>query len=108
MQKIMNTNIVLTKGDTLKAVVTLDSTGDVYTPEAGDEIRFAMKKDYSSAAPLILKVIPHDTMLLKLNPEDTSGLKVGKYVYDIQITYKNGDVDTFIDRASFTITEEVD
>ena len=30
------------------------------------------------------------------------------YVYDIEITMADGTVDTFIDRAKFIVTEEVD
>ena len=29
------------------------------------------------------------------------------YVYDIEIKFKDGAVDTFIDKATFKITEEV-
>ena len=109
MQKIYDKSITLTKGDTLKATVTMTrQDGTVYEPEAGDVIRFALKKDYSDLTCKITKVIPHDTMLLYLEPSDTSTLALGDYVYDIQITYANGDVDTFIDRGKFTLTEEVD
>ena len=108
MQRISGTSITLTKGDTLKATITmLHPDGTVYTPAEDDEIKFAMKREYSDSAPVVEKIIPHNTMLLKLEPADTSGLQVRKYVYDIQITYANGDVDTFIDRASLTLTEEV-
>lgn len=109
MQRVSNTSITLTKGDTFKATITMtDSTGAVYTPQENDVIRFAMKQNYSDSRVLITKIIPHNTMLLQLDPSDTSSLKTGKYVYDIQITYANGDVDTFIDRATLTLTEEVD
>ena len=109
MQKVSGTNIMLTKGDTFKATVTMTkSDGSSYTPSAEDEVRFAMKKNYTDQTPAVLKVIPNDSLLLKLDPADTKNLEVGKYVYDIQITYANGDVDTFIDRASITLTEEVE
>lgn len=109
MQRITNTSITLTRGDTFKADLLLtDSTGALYVPSEGDEIRFAMKEDFCDSLPAIVKVIPNDTLLLWLEPEDTKHLPVGKYVYDIQITFADGDVDTFINRASFTLTEEVD
>ena len=108
MQSIVGTTITLTKGDTFKATVTMETaSGEKYTPAAGDVIRFALKKNYSDAQPLIHKTIPHDTMLLQLVPSDTSERDIGKYVYDIEITYANGDIDTFIDRAQFILTEEV-
>lgn len=108
MQKITGKRIVLTRGDTLKATVTmLKPDGTEYTPESGDSIRFAMKKSFSDETVLVEKSIPNDTLLLKLDPEDTKNLDFGSYVYDVQLTYANGDVDTFIDRASIELTEEV-
>ena len=99
----------MTKGDTLKATLTITaSDGTIYVPEADDVIRFAMKHDYDDTSVIVTKTIPHDTMLLHLEPSDTHTLEVDDYVYDIQITHTNGDVDTFIDRARITLTEEVD
>lgn len=108
--KVSGTTITATRGDTVKIQLELiDSEGAVYTPVESDVIRFAMKEDYDDAEPLILKVIPNDTLILKLEPEDTKSLpQPSSYVYDLQITYANGDVDTFIDKAKFKLTEEVD
>lgn len=108
MVNINKTTIELTKGDTLRVYLTLkDGSGNPYVPAEGDSIRFAMKKKYSDSEPLILKVIPTDTLVLELSPEDTKSLVCTDYVYDIEMTYANGDVDTFIDRAKFRLTEEV-
>lgn len=109
MQKIIGNNITLTRGDTFKATVTMTAEdGSAYTPEAGDVIRFAMKRSYRDADPLITKTLDHASMLLQLDPADTKELSYGDYVYDIELTYENGDVDTFIDKAKLTLTEEVD
>lgn len=35
-------------------------------------------------------------MVLYIAPSDTRDLRIGSYVYDIEITFENGDVDTFI------------
>ena len=67
-----------------------------------------MKADYEDPEALILKAIPIDTMLLKLDPEDTKNLDFGTYVYDIQLTHPNGDVDTVIPRKMLHIVEEVE
>lgn len=85
-------------------------------PEVGDEVRFALKHrtmtkdgdEYTDVEPLIYKVIPSDTMILQLNPEDTKSLSFGKYVYDIQITFSDGVVYTFITNAKFNLGPEVD
>lgn len=109
MLKINGTTITLTRGDTLKAnLEILDSEGNTYTPSEGDTIRFAMKKSYSDSECLITKVIPNDTLMLSLAPSDTKELPFGSYVYDIELTYESGAVDTFIDRATFRLTEEVE
>ena len=107
---IVGTTIYLTKGDTFKRTLTLKNrtTGETYIPVEGDSIRFAAKKKYTDETCLIYKDIPIDTMLLHLEPEDTKNLAKGDYVYDIQLTYANGDIDTFIDRAKLTLTEEVE
>lgn len=110
MQKIVGTKITLTRGDTLKVIVTMiRPDGTEYTPEVGDSIRFAMKKHFTDpdSEVLIEKVIPNDTLMLHLEPEDTKSFPFGSYVYDIQLTHANGDIDTFIDRAQIDLSEEV-
>ena len=113
MLYIKDTNITLTRGDSANIRVGLfrkdPETGarQPYEPQEGDIVRFAMKRDYEEATPLILKEIPAETMILSLDPEDTKNLDFGSYVYDIEITFADGAVNTFIDRAKFKLTEEV-
>ena len=107
---IKKTTIFLTRGDTFKAQLSLvDREGNPYEPQPGDAIRFACKKDYSDpdTEVLIVKVVPTDTLILELEPEDTKELPFGNYVYDIQLTTAAGEVDTFITKGTLTITEEV-
>ena len=115
MYTINKTTITLTRGDTFFAEVQIKRDNEPYTPEVGDRVRFALKHsrlnpdgtDYRETDPLILKEIPIDTMILRLDPEDTKPLGFGRYVYDIEITFANGIVDTFIDNARFELTPEV-
>lgn len=65
-----------------------------------------MKSSYDSSKVLIDKQIPIDTQVLHLQPSDTKRFPFGKYVYDIQITFANGDVDTFI-KGEMELTPEV-
>lgn len=107
--KIRKSNISLTRGDTLKAQITLtDIDGNPYEFQEGDKVRFAMKKNYLDEVTLINKNIPTDTMILVLDPMDTKRLDFGEYVYDIQLTTAGGEVDTFIDKGSIILTEEVE
>ena len=106
---VTNTSIRLTRGDTLKLKLNIfSSDGEPYKPVEGDVIRFAMKKSYYDTEPLISRVIPNDTLILQLNPNDTKPLDFGKYVYDIELTNEYGEVDTFITKASIRLTEEVE
>ena len=109
MVNITGTTIKMTRGDTLRAVLTLkDEEGNTYIPIESDSIRFAMKRNYNDSTPILVKPIPNDSLELWLEPGDTKNLpQPSSYVYDIEITYANGDVDTFIDKAKLMLTEEV-
>lgn len=113
-----NNEITLTRGDTFKCTITLQEQegGEEYKPVEGDTLRFALKHDkmnstksnYKDEEPLVRKNIPIDTMTLQLDPVDTKDLPFGSYVYDIEITFADGTVDTFITATKFTLTPEVD
>jgi hypothetical protein len=113
--KIDNTKITMTRGDTLLVAVSMVKDGEDYLPTSGDVVRFAVKnkkmtmgnKEYSDPEPIILKNIPIATMVLELEPEDTKNLSFGEYVYDIEITFANGRVDTFITNSPFILAPEV-
>lgn len=106
--KICGSTITLTRGDSLKAYVEMTEDGKTFSARSSDRVRFAMKKSYEDAEPLLVKEIPTDTMLLSLAPEDTKQLSFGAYVYDIELTTADGEVDTFIPKGKIKITEEVD
>ena len=117
MSYIIEDNIInLTRGDTLRVKVDITLDGEPYTPVQGDEVRFALKHrtlnstktEFTDPDPLILKQIPIDTMILELEPQDTKTLGFGKYAYDIQITFADGTVYTFITNEKFNLTPEVE
>ena len=106
----------MTRGDSLSIglAITYDD-GTSYEPEDGDKIRFALKsaamtvgnKEFRDREPLISKDIPTDTLVLELGPSDTKSLPFGNYVYDIELTYASGFVDTFISEGSLILAPEV-
>lgn len=105
---VKKNNITLTRGDTFKAQIFIkDKEGNMYTPEIGDVIEFGVKKDYEDEKLLIKKEVPIDTMILRIDPEDTKSLAFGEYVYDMQLTKANGEVMTFITKARLVLSEEV-
>lgn len=108
MSYSVNNNVIsMTRGDTCKIKIEIfDYFGEPYIPDSDDKIRFAMGKKYNEE-PLIRKDIDPSSMLLIINPEDTKQLSFGSYVYDMELTTKSGEVDTFIPKGSFIITEEV-
>ena len=99
--------IELTRGDTLKVKIDVLINGETYIPRPEDSLRFAMKTTYNTSKLLVHKDIPIDTCILHLEPQDTKKLRFGDYVYDIQITFANGDVNTFIS-GRFRLKPEVE
>lgn len=114
---ISGNKITLTRGDTLRLNVEIMKDGEAYKPVAGDSVRFALKRkdmvrsdgysEFADETPLILKEVPIDTMILTIEPSDTKDLGFGKYAYDIEITFADGTVDTFIANAELSLTAEV-
>lgn len=102
------TKITMTRGDTVRIQVAIDIDGEEYTPAEGDAVRFAAKKAWTDEDPCILIDIPTDTLVLTINPEDTKQLEFGAYNYDLQITFANGDVATFVTKAKLKLEEEAD
>lgn len=109
MYEIIGNKIILTRGDSFYTEVGMKKkdTGEEYIPQEGDVIRFGLKKNAEHTDCIIKKTIPNDTRILHLEPNDTKNLPFGKYVYDIEITFANNDVDTFINNADFIIGTEV-
>ena len=99
----------MTRADTLMTTISItDAEGNPYVPEGNDTLRFALKRNYSDDEVLIYKDIPIDTMLLRVDTDDTKNLEQPDvYVYDIQLTYGDGIVDTIIS-GKLKLTEEVE
>lgn len=102
---IQGNNIEMTRGDTLHAVINMrDPLGVISYPETGDVVTFNAMLTRDGEA-VITKTIPHDTMTLTLDPEDTEELAYGRYIFTVKITRANGDVDTFIDDGTLTLVK---
>lgn len=113
--KVDGNTITMTRGDTLRLKVDIVVDDEAYTPQAHDVVRFAlkhgqlnaMKTEYADKKPLISKVVPNSTQTLQLDPDDTKSLGFGRYDYDVQITFADGTVSTFIS-DTLTLTKEVE
>lgn len=109
MFSVKGSDIYLTRGDTLILDVVLYKENAIYQPVTGETVRFAMKRRYSDSDEdvLITKTIDNASMQLILSPNDTKDLEFAKYyVYDVEFTDTNGNVDTFI-KGKFYLGEEV-
>ena len=105
---ICHNKIILTRGDTLRAPVTIIlPDGTPYVPSASDQIKFTVKRHATDTKELITKYIPVDKMELYLESEDTEDLSFDIYQYDMKLIRSNGDVHTFIPCSPFQLTEEV-
>ena len=100
--------IEATKGDTIiMPFVVVNNDKSVYQVQTGDVINFGMKKNYSDAECIVEKTINNTTLTLVLEHDDTKGLEVGAYYYDIQITKAaDNEVHTFM-KGIINITNEV-
>lgn len=113
---VKNNEIVMTRGDTFQSLINIYVNSKPYTPVNGDTVRFAMKhkamtagnKQYVDQEPILTKTIPISTMILTIDPADTKALDFDEYVYDLQITFADGRVSTFVENEKITITPEVD
>lgn len=108
MLSLVGTTIKITRGDTgvFNLVIKNPSTGEVYTPQAGDIVTFTVKNDKKNCpdcTPLVQKNFTNGQITLK--PSDTKFLKYNTYLYDIQITFETGAVNT-ITNGTLTLTNE--
>lgn len=108
MLHVEGNTIRLTRGDTAYLSVTIvkRDTGEAYEIAENDILVFTLKKYTSDETPLFQKrIIGGNTF--HIMPDDTSGLRFGKYKYDVQLTTLRGDVYTVIEPSTFEVMEEV-
>lgn len=100
-------NITLTRGDSLTLTVSMTKDNQTYTPTEGDSLRFALSKGYKGQPQYALKLekdIDISTLTFTLGSTETQ-LPYDTFNYDVELTYQDGNVDTFIS-GLFTITGE--
>lgn len=85
----------------------LDLEGDIAELPEDTTITFTVKPNIYDNEPLITKDISLDALTVAILPEDTQNLEYGNYVYDVQVTYADGAIDTIITPTPFILTGEV-
>ncbi|MBQ8054471.1 MAG: hypothetical protein IJ198_11810 [Lachnospiraceae bacterium] len=110
MVSIKDNTITITRGDTLETnLIVKTMSGADYVPTEGDVIRFALKGSYDDDRPIINKVIPNDSLILRLEASETKQLEARRkpYVYDVELrTPEDTVVDTFLTGEMY-VTQEV-
>lgn len=118
MIKVEDNTITIIRGDSGFVTIPLvevkkdEDTGEEietpYTLKDGEVLRFAAAKKFGATEDecFIIREIPHDTMRLYFEPEDTKSQKFGSYKYDLEYTNADGFVDTIL-KGTFIIAEEV-
>lgn len=105
---ITGNDIKLTKGDSMAVELELEKSGETYTPQPGDTLRFAVSTGYKGEIGYALqfsKPISTGDLLIRLAPEDTETLAYKRYHYDVEMTYASGEVDTCLS-GEFELTGE--
>ena len=101
---VTGTTITLTRGDTFEALVSATTKdGMQFVPCEGDVLRFALKENYSDAAPLIVKDIPISTMMLVLQVNVIEKIKVN----GVEQTVTDKAVDIKVPTGALAELDEV-
>ena len=103
--KVKNNNITITRGDSEGIKLTFKN----YELTEEDLIELTVRENLRS--PIVIhkeaELMSDGTALITIQPEDTSKLDFGEYVYDVQITFVSGSVKTVVGPSKFFIGGEV-
>lgn len=108
--EIVNNQITLTKGDSaiLNLTIYFPNMEEQYELMDGDIVTFSItdKTQCFGESKIVVKK-DFQQNEIQLKPIDTKYLSCGKYEYDVQLTFKNGDVNTIIGPELFYLTTEI-
>ncbi len=101
-----NNKIKLTVGDTATMLIQIfDLDNNEYQVQEDDTITLTLKKTADSEI-VLEKTATKDNYII-INSSDTSNLKAGLYVYDVQLRTGSDFVYTIIPTSFFQLTSEV-
>ena len=109
----MNFNIIMPRGDIRPVRFTVRSPDTQEVVSDLDEVYFTVKRNYTDRDFLFQKRLTNgdieklqdDSYQFSIMPGDTDGLKIGKYVFDIELVRGNDLKQTFA--GDFVLTNEV-
>lgn len=107
---VTGNNITLSKGDSASFNLTIyyADMEHPYELKDGDTIRFYMSyfDNFTHKSKIVINKL-FEKNSLTLDPIDTMYLRSGRYRYEVQLTFKNGEVNTIIDASIFELSEQV-
>lgn len=105
-----NGSIKIPRGDTGYFSVKRIKDSEILPFEDGDVLKFTVKKTANDTEIITQKTVDSFTdgcAVFKIDPVDTKSLNFGVYQFDVQATYKNGDIDTLVGPNNFYVGEEI-
>ena len=101
-----NNKIKLTVGDTATMLIQIfDLENKEYEIQDTDDITLTLKK--TADGEIVLEKKATNDNYIIINSSDTSNLKAGLYVYDVQLKTKDDFTYTIIPTSFFQLTSEV-
>ena len=116
MLKISKSRISITRGDSAYIEIFVNNQdGTPYVLEDGDTVQCQIRTRANDGELLVdasldngkLYIDESDTIIWHIVPADTRELDIGSYRYDVQLVTGSEDVYTFIENATFNVTDEV-
>lgn len=109
--KIDGNDITMIRGDSKDLYIRCYDGGSHIPFEKGDTVYFTVKESPSKKEKILQKIVKDfqdGVAHIEIMPGDTKQMKFKrKYVYDVQVTFKSGRVNTIVPLSHFMVTEEV-
>lgn len=108
MFDIIDNRIYLSRGDSCTiGIDIIDDEGEPYTPQAGEQIIFSLKKSTDQCKIIFQKIFTNDDgFVISLDESDTIDITFGYYIYDVVLAAEDG-IYTIIEPTAFNLTEVV-
>lgn len=104
--------ISIVRGTTQSLEISVsDSDGQIFAPQDGDKLVFGVKSNPNSTVYDILKTLTSDNFsdgkyLLELTPEDTAGLAIVPFWYDVGLQ-RGDDYYIIIEKSPFELAQNI-
>ena len=103
--KLTGTNISMIRGDSESLTVRCSEPF-----LSGDTVYMTVREDAESPVEFQERVTvfgAEGEAVIGISHADTEGMAFGDYVYDVQVTRRDGSVKTLVPKSRFTLEEEI-